>query len=437
MDKRFINETTAIIPIVLLAAFIWYFFAPGYMSSDSFVQYGSALEGVYPDNHPVIMSYIWHYLMKVIPGPQSLLIFHTLLLMGGIYFWHKNSASKLTSLAIVLLFMMPWVINFAGVLWKDVGMAFALLAGSALLLNSKGNKKIALASAPFLLYALAVRYNSILAIIPMVFMGLVFILPRTAYWKSVLITIAIVVVSFLFVKFVTYNVIHAERKNYEVLLMGDDIAKISAETQQTLLPNIKDSDLQACTPMPILYERALCFIARGYDKNGILTPEMPYKEVRKLWLDTILANPLLYAEMKVTAFLYFLRDPSLEPVTSWLPGINKNIYHLVVSRPEMVKKLEGYVMGAQQSFLGEFFKPYIWLIISLLMLPAALLIKKSAPRSQIIALNLSSLGCFFSLLLAVPSVDFRYSYWCIIAATVSLVIFGTALADKNKQAATM
>lgn len=433
MKNWLFNNTLAIIPILAIAIFIWSFFAPGYMSSDSFVQYGSALAGVYPDNHPAIMSILWHYLMYLIPGPQSLLIFHCLLLALGIYFWQKNTQWVAASFVIVIFFMAPWVMNFAGVLWKDIGMAFAMLLGSALLLNTDKNKKLVLFSIPVLMYAFAVRYNAILAIIPLVFMGLVFLYPTRPYWKNSLITVLIVIASFFFLKFVTYNVIHAEKKNYEVLLMGDDIAKISAETHQKILRNIKDEDLEACTSQPILYERALCFIGRGYDKNGILVVGMPVDEVHKLWLQTVMAHPVLYAKIKLTAFLYFLRSPGLEPVTSWLPGVNKNVFGIVVDKPHRVITLENYVMGAQTSHLGEFFKPYVWLIISLLMLPASLLIKSSIARLQILALNLSSLGCFASLLLSVPSVDFRYSYWCIISATVSITIWIAAAITARRQ----
>lgn len=423
-----------LIPVVFIFVFSWYFFSPGYMSSDSFLQYGSAIAGEYPDNHPAIMSYLWHYLMYIIPGPQSLLFFHLLLLALGIYFWQKNINNNFSSYMLVLFFMMPWVMNFVGVLWKDVGMAFSLLLGTSLLLNSTGNRRVALLSVPFILYAFAVRYNAILAIVPVVFIGLYFLFPRSSYLRCGFITCIIVVLSFFCIKFFTYHVIHAEKKNYEVLLMGDDIAKISLETNQEILLNIKKDDLKECSSYPILYERALCFIDKGYDKNGILVVGMPLEDVRKLWLTTIIAHPLTYANIKITAFLYFLRSPFMDPVTTWLPGINKNIYHFVVDRPELVNKLETYVLGSQKTILSEFFKPYLWLLISLIMVPVSFFIHNRTARLQISALNLSSLGYFSSLLLSVPSVDFRYCYWCIIATTVSIVIFAVELALQKMNA---
>ncbi len=421
-----------VMPIVFIFVVSWYFFAPGYMSSDSFLQYGSAMAGEYPDNHPAIMSYLWHYLMYIIPGPQSLLFFHLMLLALGIYFWQDNINSKFSSYILVLLFIMPWVINFVGVLWKDIGMAFSLLLGTSLLLNSRGNRKIALLSFPFILYAFAVRYNAILGIVPVVFMGIYYLFPRTSYLRCGMITCVIVVISFFCIKFFTYHIIHAEKKHYEILLMGDDIARISLDTNQEILLNVKKEDLQKCSSYPILYERALCFIDKGYDKNGILVVGMPVEDVHKLWLTTVIEHPLTYVNIKITAFLYFLRSPFMEPVTTWLPGINKNIYHLVVERPELVNKLETYVLGSQDTILSEFFKPYLWLLISLTLIPASLLVNSRTARLQIAALNLSSLGYFASLFLSVPSVDFRYCYWCIIAATVSIAIFTVELVSQKK-----
>ncbi|PSA76951.1 hypothetical protein, partial [Corynebacterium diphtheriae] len=81
---------------------------------------------------------------------------------------------------------------------------------------------------------------------------------------------------------------------------------------------------------------------------------------------------------------------------------------------------------SQSSVIGELLKPYTWLVLSILMLAVAAWMRPSPERMQILALNLSALGYYASLLAAVPSVDFRYAYWCIVATSLSMVVFLTA-----------
>ncbi|WOZ79007.1 hypothetical protein [Kosakonia sacchari] len=431
MNKINLNSFLSTASIGMLVFFIWYCFAPGFMSFDSIVQYESAYSGVFADNHPAIMSFIWHYLMKLIPGPQSLLCFHLLLLAVGLFAWQKNISHPVGVFFLVVFFLSPWIINFSGVLWKDVGMAFSLLTGTALLFNNRREKSIAIWAFPFLFYALAVRYNSIVAILPLVFLALRYHFPAKKIWFSIFLSIFIVAFSYGLSKFITYNVIHAEKRYYETLLMGDDIAEIAAKTDQNLLPAIKNEDLKACSIFPILYERALCFIEKGYDPSGSLVVNMQPTEVYSLWKRTVLENPLLYIENRLTAFAYFLRSPSLEPVYSWFPGVMDNNLGITLYHKNWADSLGNYVLTAQKTTVSGFFKPYVWLISAIVMLAAALLVTDNAFRTQIISLNSSSLGCFLSLLLAVPSVDFRYIYWCVIATTVSFVIFITATIRKE------
>ena len=416
--KLLTGATTA-----LLILTIWTCFAPGFMSHDSITQYQSALNQSYSDSHPAIMSYVWHLSLMLVSGPQSLLVLHLVLLVIGIFIWQINISNPYLKVLVPSIFFLPWILNFSGVLWKDVGMAFSLLVATGLLFNQKNSRKLALLSLPFLFYAFAVRHNAILATAPLIFFAsLRYLCPRKVL-SGLLITATVSVAFWLAVSAITYGLLKAERKHYETLLMGDEIAKISARTGENLLPWVKRDDLMACTKQPILYERALCFISRGYDVSGSLMTGTPYEETHRLWKNTVLAHPLLSLKMRWDAFLYFLRSPSLAPAYVWQPGIMRNDLNIVLSRPDQAQLMEDYVAKSQNSVLSELFKPYTWLILSIVMLALGTRIQSPVERMQIFALNLSALGCYFSLLAAVPSVDFRYAYWCVIATNLSIVIF--------------
>lgn len=424
--KKVLNLLPAL-ALIGLIALIYLYFYPGFMSFDSMTQYQSALAGEFADNHPAIMSWIWHFLMLIVPGPQGMLYFHLLLLFTAVLLWQHNLSGFWPKFLLPFMFIAPWIINFAGVLWKDVGMAYSLLSATALLYNREKSIKLACCAIPFILYACAVRYNAILAIVPLIFIFFLFHYSKLPFWKSSFFTIALSVVCFLTIPAVTYGLIHAEKRHYETLLMGDEIAKISAETQQNIMPWIKHEDLLSCTQPPILYERALCFIHRGYDESGSLVTKLPVEEVHKLWEQTVLNHPMAYLNVRIEAFLYFLRSPSLEPVYFWFPGIMENSLGIKLKHPERADDLGKYVTSSTQTIIvSEFFKPYLWLLLALALVALAFLLENRVARMQIIALNLSSLGCFSSLFIAVPSTDFRYIYWCVVATSLSLFVFISA-----------
>jgi len=238
----------------LLILTIWLCFAPGFMSYDSVTQYQSALNQSYSDSHPAIMSYVWHLSLNLISGPQSLLALHLAILALGIFIWQNNLADSRFKVLIPSIFFLPWILNFTGVLWKDVGMAFSLLVASGLLFNKEKSGKIALLSLPFLFYAFAVRYNAILATAPLIFLASYYHLRSRKIISGLLITAVISVAFWLVASTITYGLLKAERKHYETLLMGDDMAQISIQTGENLLPWVKQDDLVACTQKPIQYE---------------------------------------------------------------------------------------------------------------------------------------------------------------------------------------
>ena len=53
---------------------------PGIISPDAIGQYAIAHSGLYTDHHPPLMSFVWHYLDLIYPGPGMLLLLHLLML---------------------------------------------------------------------------------------------------------------------------------------------------------------------------------------------------------------------------------------------------------------------------------------------------------------------------------------------------------------------
>lgn len=415
----------SILTTILLIATIWFAFSPGFMSYDSYVQFQNALTDKYADNNPVVMAYVWHLLMSSRPGPENMLIFHLIILFMGIIMWCYYLSKSPLKVLIPCLFFAPWILNFSGVIWKDVGVGFALLLASGLIFNKNKSKILFAAAIPFLFYAESIRHNALLAVAPIIFFGIKFIFNKEKASKFIaplFFTVIILAVFSSLNSVLTYRFLGAERGHLEVAIMGDEIAVISSKTGENLISWVNYDDIKECSKFEIFYERALCFIRKGYDPSGSLVTTNPIESTHAMWLKAISSNPLLYFEIKLNNFLFFLRSPSLSPYYVWHDGVGENKYFITLFHPRFAKTIGNYITQSA-AFAPEIFKPYFWLITSLLMLFLSHINRERMARDTIIALNCSALGYYFSYFLIGVSADFRYIYWCIISTSVSIVIF--------------
>ena len=163
--KRFNSQKILLYPGSFLWAIIGFsFFAiacfPGFMSEDSLEQYKQAQTLKFADGHPPVMAWLWSKLNFILDGPQSLLFLHLGLLWTGLYIWCRNAGENRAAGWFVLLGAAPWVANFQGVLWKDMGMAFSLLLALGLLSGRNPTRLQIVAAIGFLLYAFMVRSNA-------------------------------------------------------------------------------------------------------------------------------------------------------------------------------------------------------------------------------------------------------------------------------------
>ncbi len=142
-------------------------FYPGFMSYDSVVQYTQSKTMAFHAHHPPIMAFLWSILNIFFDGPQGMLFFHQALLWGGLYLWYSTFRYNRYSWLFLMVGFLPWVVNLSGVLWKDMGMAYAFLCIIPITLSLKQKSSLGYCVTLFavIFYAISVRANSIFAII--------------------------------------------------------------------------------------------------------------------------------------------------------------------------------------------------------------------------------------------------------------------------------
>jgi hypothetical protein len=389
-----------------LTAFAFY---PGFMNIDSLNQYEISKSGVYHDWHPPVMSWVWAGLNSVFDGPQGMLYLQVVLLWGGLFFWFVSFAGSRWRWAFLCLGVMPWVINLAGVLWKDVGVAFALGAAMALGMSRPTGPRIVVCLG-LLFYGLALRHNAVVALPPLIWFLCSQWCPLLARWKRVLCIAGVMVSLVGSVSLLNYGVLHAQKTYPFTYIAIDDLSYLSLHGGRSLFPTVSLEQIRECAVQEIgenkLVGRSFCLHQRV--KGELL--DKP--QVAALWRKAVLEQPGPYLRYRLAAFVYLLRSPADAPYFVWYPGLDTNSLGLQHNDNIATKVVRGWVVNTA-NVLPFAFKPYWWLIVAAVFTAWGIMCRPGAHRQCLLALSISAVAYLFGYLLATPMADLRYSYWTI------------------------
>ena len=410
-------------------------FFPGFMSSDSLTQYASSQSLSYIDWHPPVMAWVWSILNLIFPGPQGLLYLHLLTLWTALYLWFLRYRDKKLAIAILLIGLFPWVVNFSGVLWKDVGLAFALLLFSVIASSPMKLGKFIIALL-LLFYAINVRHNAIFAAFPLVIYAVY--QWRPTFRKVWVLVIAVAALGAMLVlgNFLNYNILHAKKMHPSNYMMLDDLSYLSLIEKRSLVPEIPIEDIRDCATQEVGQTK---LIARDFclSKKQSYRDHSPFRvTLAGEWKEAIMNHPLEYLRFKLAAFAYFMRSSDSPSFYIWQEGIDPNEMKLAQNKNALTVSLERYVKSTAE-FFPFLFKPYwwLWFSFSLLILSSAIRRSRSTGAAQM--LLISSIFYIFGYLPAGPTADFRYVYWSVIATSLAAVLIavgGFRLQEKTKPA---
>lgn len=413
----------------VIVGFVFFAIAcyPGFMSVDTLEQYKQAHTLKFADGHPPVMAWLWSKLGAILDGPQSLLFLHLTMLWAGLYVWYKNAGENRAAKWFIVLGFLPWVANFEGVLWKDVGMAFSLLLAIGLLSGKNPTKPQIFVAISLLLYAFMVRSNAPAAVVPIVWYASGRLMPLLSNRIKITINLFLLITMFAFLNFFNYYWLDAEKNHMASYMMVDDLVHLSVVADRSLLPKVDDETVMECARETIgetkLVGRLFCLVTKPSYQD---VAPIPYEEVKEAWLAAVKSEPLEYAKFRLNAYLYLLRDPAERPYIYWFSGISPNEMGLVQNNNIATVFLKAYVNGA--AHLTPFlFKPYWWLILVLLFLCATLGMRGDQDALKLIrALLISALFYMLSYIPLTPMADFRYVYWSTLAISLAAIKFAAS-----------
>lgn len=417
------NKTEKIKAFGLLAfcgLVLWVAFYPGFMSNDSIVQFGMSKSMNFNDWHPPVMAWVWSVVGVFFPGPSGMLAVHLALVLIAVYLWWDSYKDKPLSSLIFLIPFLPWIINFVGVLWKDVGLAFSLLALSGLALKALTPSKALIA---FILtfYAINLRHNAIFAVLPiLILLGFRWIKGANSI-KAVIFSCATIYVCFFLGSVFNYSILQAERTKPSNYMMVDDLAFLSIVKNESLLPGIGIDEIKGCATSEIgqnnLVGKVFCLPALPSQKQAAPLST----DLKGIWLSSIFENPIDYLRFRIAAFSYLLRTPDDPPYYIWHPGIDENSFGLKQVPNGLTLLADRFVHDAAQT-APFFFKPYWWLMSSLVLLMMTFVVAKTKSVITARVLLVSAIFYIFGYIPVTPMADFRYIYWSVIATTISFII---------------
>lgn len=397
------------------------------MSVDSLDQYAQATSLRFGDAHPPVMAWVWSKLNMVVDGPQGLLFLHLSMLWFGLYLWCMNFRANQNAMWFVWLGFLPWVANFEGVLWKDMGMAFALL----LALGVMGRAKLAVLEKflviILLLYAFMVRGNAPAALLPVIWYACVRLFPSITGYMRITVTILFLFAFFSFLNIFNYSFLNADKNHMAAYMMIDDLVHLSTKENKSLLPRLDDKTIIECSEEIIggtkSVGRLFCLTTKpSYE----LFAPIPYSELKEAWLSAVLHRPLEYLQFRLNAYLYLLRDPFEKPYIHTFFGVSQNDMGLAQVDNIATHILKLYINGFAK-ITPFLFKPYWWLIVGLLLYCATFSMRGDRDIVVLIRVLLSSAILYMlSYFPLTPMADLRYVYWSMLAISLAIVVYASS-----------
>lgn len=412
------GHSPAWLPALLLFGVSLTAFYPGFMSLDSLSQYTEARNFRFSDWHPPMMAALWAAIDFVVAGPVGMLFVQLLAYWGSLGMaadaaWQHGDRRWWLWLAIGLL---PATINFAGVIWKDVGMAVSFLLASVLLLRAcVGMHRPTMLVLPLLLYGAGVRWNALPAALPLIWWWIALRFPNSGRLHRAGGAMLALVVGVILIFQINYRVLHASpTAPWQFGMLHDLVAIGCASDSPPALPEFRNPDTtnaQLCAAYVPGSAENLFWV-------GVRPPlhfdQAAARALARSWLDAIIANPATYVAHRAAYYGNFLRIGQEAAFFTLCDFIEPNPYGIALKPSELRTIHYEYVKLFGNSFL---LKPWFWLALSVGAFLVAL--RRRVTSAAVVSLSGALYLASYSVLGSVA--DFRFAYWTIFAASFAAV----------------
>jgi hypothetical protein len=417
-------------------------FYPGVLSSDSLDQFQQALNFHFSDWHPPAMAILWSLLTRIWSGPQLMLLMQEALFWGGVYFLLSalDIRAIWSRIIVVLLLFSPVLLNFSGVIWKDVQLAAAWIFVLASVFATR-QRGIPLSGAHkaglliLILYGALVRINAGIVAGPLVLYALTGRARLDSLWRSVAVYAGLALTCF----FLGQGIIRAlpvDRSAVVDSLQTFDLAALSTEKNENLFPfPLSDAELRsvktcygdASTQDPFIWGDC-----KFVWKKVSATREQNRRALMRAWRSAILHAPGLYLAARFRHFGAFLALTRPPGNYVWVSGFAPNSFGFPTTMEGVYRPLGAYVEAFRGSIL---FRPALWLGLALFAMaaPRWSVAPESAAARMTFTAGLVSVGYLMTFLPFGVASDFRYAYLPIAMITFAICAMVAGVASRLRR----
>jgi hypothetical protein len=395
-------------------------FHPGYVTADAGYVYAEAKAWRFGDWQSPAMAVLWRLVDPVAPGSVSMF-----LLTAGMYWlgfgmlaFIALRRSTWVGLATPLLAFMPPAFFFLALIWRDMLFGVIWLVAGVLALAATENN----ARARMPLQALALSLTAVGVLLRPNAVIAVPLLAAYAIWpasfagrRTALLYVPAFVLFTALVPAVYYGLLAAERQNplHSILVFDlGGITHFSSENQFPVQWTPEQSALlkdKCYNPerWDFYWHLPPCpFVMQRLERNDDLIFGTP--RLASAWRAAIASHPLAYLEHRATFMWQFLARSNLVwPIWDWADA-RSSYGHSPYFLP--VLKLHDTL---QPTLL---FRPGLWLVLAVAI--GALSWRRRQTPVGAFAVAVTSCAAVYVMSFFVLGVaaDFRYAYWCVLAA---------------------
>ena len=424
LSRFHIQSALVAVSMLALLAIVFY---PGYMSPDSISHLEQATGVAHlTDWHPPVMTRLWGFLIRVTGHISSMLIFQLMLLVAAMFMLsilvYRHTRNRAWALSVYVIVLLPNIMNIAGVIWKDVQMAFSLTLAVLLIwfiiTSKKSLGRIAMCGIVglallLLLSAGILRYHALLAVLPILFVLPSLFTKRPPVWNG----LASVIIGLVVTIGVTIVINQPGEKTHPITAVQlDDIvhvANLEGEHHGRWSMYKKIHDTCRDKTKDIMNSYIICTTAA---QREALKNE--HQGVFNDWLSTIIKHPIKYASYRLATFSIFL-FPQPERMYIFQPGIEQNQVGAAVKNEYAISGLAAYVKGGAQANVPLIFQPWLYLAVLVFIYYKSGRIREQVQRRFIRAVALSGLIYIVAYAPMAVAVDYRYIYWSVFATILS------------------
>jgi hypothetical protein len=408
-----------VVTAVAYALTVWMFY-PGYITIDARYVYADAQAWQFGDWQSPVMGALWRLIEPLAPGAPSMFLFTVTLywLAFALLAWVAARRSITLAMAALLLALAPPAFFFVGMIWRDIQFGVMWLAAAAMVLAVTAQP--ARLRWPMQGIALAIVALGVLfrpnAIFAAPFLAAYAIWPsRFDVKRAAIFFVPAVIAFYALVPLVYYGVLDAKRQNplHSILVFdlggithftGDNQFPVEWSAEQTALLKgqcydpVRWDTFWHLPPCPFVMQR----LER---KDDIIfgTPRLV-----EAWRRAVPAHPLAYLTHRATFMWQFLARSNLVlPVWDWrAPDAG-------YGHSPQFRALIAVHDALQPSLL---FRPGLWLVLAAAVGALGWRTRAQPAGAFAIAVTAAAIVYVLTFFLVGVAADFRYAYWCVLAA---------------------